>query len=86
MSDLQPRGCDCDDPGCKAYDQDRAMADPTYAAGEIMKQQARAAHQRIIERWHNHSSRTLCHPARCPAGGTGWDGRGLVSDHFTSPP
>jgi hypothetical protein len=58
--------------------------DPLFAAGEIMKQQARDSHQRIIERWHNHPSRTPCHPSRCPAGGTDWDGRGVVSDHFIS--
>lgn len=62
-----------------------AMTDPTYAAGEIMKQQAREAGRPIIERWHNHTSLEPCNPSRCPAGGTDWDGRGLVSDRFTAP-
>lgn len=57
--------------------------DSLAAAREIMKQQAREAGQPILERWHNHASGDACMPSRCPAGGTGWDGRGLVSDHFT---
>jgi hypothetical protein len=59
------------------------VTDPTYAAREIMKQQAREAGLLTTERWHNHSSLDACQPSRCPAGGTGWDGRGFVSDHFT---
>ena len=37
-----------------------------------------------IERWHNHPSLDICGPS-CPAPGTGWDGRGRVIDHFTTP-
>jgi hypothetical protein len=64
--------------------QPGTSSDPLVTAREVMKQQAREARQQVTERWHNHSSRTACHPSHCPAGGTDWDGRGLVSDHFTS--
>ena len=57
--------------------------DPLAKARAIMKQQALDAGQSVIERWHNHPSADVC-GSRCPADGTGWDGRGLVSDHFTS--
>ena len=55
--------------------------DPLAKARAIMKQQALDAGQPVTERWHNHPSQDFC---GCP-GGTGWDGKGLVIDHFTSP-
>ena len=57
--------------------------DPLAEARAIMQDQAREAGQPVTERWHNHPSRGGCGPS-CPAGGTGWDGRGVVTDHFTS--
>ena len=54
--------------------------DPLAKARAIMKQQALDAGQPITERWHNHPSMGAC---GCP-GGIGWDGTGLVIDHFTS--
>ena len=57
--------------------------DPLAKARAIMKQQALDAGQLATERWHDHPSSDPC-GSRCPGGGTGWDGRGLVIDHFTS--
>ena len=57
------------------------QTDPLAQARAIMKQQALDAGQRIMERWHNHPSTDFC-GSQCPGGGTGWDGKGLVSDHF----
>ena len=53
---------------------------PLAEARAIMKRQALDAGQPVAERWHNHPSVDACD---CPHG-IGWDGRGLVIDHFTS--
>jgi hypothetical protein len=58
--------------------------DPLAKARAEMKRQAYAAGLPVTERWHNHPSLDIC-GSQCPAGGTGWDGKGLVSDHFTDP-
>ena len=58
-------------------------ADPLAAARAIMKQQALDTGQRIVERWHDHPSLTFC-GSQCPGGGTEWDGRCLVIDHWPS--
>ena len=58
--------------------------DPLRAARSIMKQQALEAGQPVTERWHDHPSLDSC-GSRCPAGGTGWDGKGLIIDHFPDP-
>jgi hypothetical protein len=55
--------------------------DPLAKARAIMQQQAADAGQPVTERWHNHASNGTCGPS-CPAPGIGWDGQGVVTDHF----